>query len=86
MQNAKDRFIDRTLEVWQPLTSRPLNNEDARQIAENVSGFFRILLEWDEIERQILSSPVTTQESQPHETQQVRPTALIQTEGGTAND
>ncbi len=46
MRETKRQFIDRTLEVWQPRTSRALTREDARQIAENVTGFFRILLEW----------------------------------------
>ncbi len=34
------------LEVWQPLTSRQLSNEDAREIACNVTGFFGIIQEW----------------------------------------
>ena len=25
---------------------RPLTEEDAREIAENMTGFFRVLLEW----------------------------------------
>ena len=39
-------LIDDTLDVWQPYTSRRLTREDARQIAENVCGFFKVLLEW----------------------------------------
>jgi hypothetical protein len=34
------------LEVWQPLYQRQLSREDARQIAENLTGFFRVLLRW----------------------------------------
>ena len=41
------QFIDATLAHWQPLTDRVLTREDAREIIENVSGFFAILLEWD---------------------------------------
>jgi hypothetical protein len=45
--DARTKLLDQTLEVWQPRTSRKLTREDARQIVENVNGFFRILLEWE---------------------------------------
>jgi hypothetical protein len=51
MEEAKTQFIERTLKVWQRRTSRVLTREDARQIAENVTGFFKILMEWGEAER-----------------------------------
>ena len=41
-----DEMLKRTLEVWEKRSSRPLNMEDARQIAENTTGFFRVLIEW----------------------------------------
>lgn len=41
-----DDLIDRTLETWQPRIDHPLSRDDARQIIENVSGFFSILAEW----------------------------------------
>ena len=47
---ANDNLIDRTRKVWQPRTGRNLTNEDARQIAENVTGFFAILAEWSRAE------------------------------------
>ena len=47
---ANDNLIDRTRKVWQPRTGRGLTNEDARQIAENVTGFFSILAEWSRAE------------------------------------
>ena len=37
---ANDNLIDRTRQVWQPRLGRDLSREDARQIAENVTGFF----------------------------------------------
>jgi len=37
---------DRTLEIWSRRSSRPLTEEDAREIAANMTGFFRVLLEW----------------------------------------
>jgi hypothetical protein len=43
---ANDKLIDRTRQVWQSRIRRDLTDEDARQIAENVTGFFSILHEW----------------------------------------
>jgi hypothetical protein len=40
-------LLQLTLEVWQPLTSRQLSDEDAREILANVTGFFRVLARWD---------------------------------------
>jgi hypothetical protein len=47
---ANDNLIDRTRQVWQPRLGRDLSREDARQIAENVTGFFAILAEWSRAE------------------------------------
>ena len=46
----RDTDIDRALTVWQPKTHQQLNGEDARQIVENITGFFDILLEWESAE------------------------------------
>ena len=43
---ANDNLIDRTREVWEPRFGRNLSCEDVRQIAEDVTGFFSILIEW----------------------------------------
>ena len=43
---VKDNLIERTLEVWVARFGRELTREDARQIAENMVGFFEILNEW----------------------------------------
>ena len=51
---ANDNLIDRTRQVWQSRTERNVTDEDARQIAENVTGFFAILAEWSRAE---LSAP-----------------------------
>ena len=45
---ANDNLIDRTIALWQPRLGRDLSREDARQIAENVAGFFSILREWSQ--------------------------------------
>jgi hypothetical protein len=47
---ANDNLIDCTCQVWQPRLERELSREDARQIAENVTGFFAILAEWSRAE------------------------------------
>ncbi len=47
---ANDNLIDRTIETWQPRLDRSLSREDARQIVENVTGFFSILAEWSWVE------------------------------------
>jgi hypothetical protein len=47
---ANNNHVDRTRQVWQPRLGRELNREDARQIAENVTGFFAILAEWSRAE------------------------------------
>lgn len=41
-----NELIRQTHKVWQPRFPRKLSDEDARQIAENVTGFFRVLAEW----------------------------------------
>jgi hypothetical protein len=43
---ANNGLIDRTVGIWQARYSRELSREDARQIVENVAGFFSILQEW----------------------------------------
>jgi len=44
---ANGRFIHRTLELFQQRSTETLTQEDARQIMDNATGFFRILLEWE---------------------------------------
>lgn len=54
MQNAQDscrnsdkELIEQTITFWQPRSARELTREDARQMIENVTGFFQVLAEWD---------------------------------------
>jgi hypothetical protein len=56
---ADQDFNQRTRELWQPRTSRPLTEEDARELAENMSGFFRLLAEWDRESRREQEQPPT---------------------------
>ncbi|RRI05402.1 hypothetical protein EH240_05790 [Mesorhizobium tamadayense] len=45
-----DALLERTVQLVEARTGRSLSKEDARQIVENVSGFFRILAEWQRID------------------------------------
>ena len=47
---ANDNLIGRTRQFWQPRTRRDLTDEDARQIAENVTGLFSVFAEWSRAE------------------------------------
>lgn len=49
--NDAAKQIARTRQIWQPRVGRDLTDEDARQIAENVVGFFAVLAEWSHAER-----------------------------------
>jgi len=44
-------FIDQTFDIWQKRNERKLKREDGREIIENISGFFSILQEWEQMER-----------------------------------
>jgi hypothetical protein len=50
-RTANDNLIDRTRQVWQPRLGRDVSREDARQITQNVTGFFGILAEWSRGEK-----------------------------------
>ena len=50
---ANDNLIDRTRQVWQPRLGHDISREDARQIAENVTGFFSVLAEWARAEQAV---------------------------------
>jgi hypothetical protein len=43
---ANENLTDRTMAIWQPRLGRQISREEARQIAENVTGFFSILDQW----------------------------------------
>lgn len=46
-----EAFLERTVRLFKARAGRSLSTEDARQIVDNVSGFFRILAEWERIDR-----------------------------------
>jgi hypothetical protein len=47
--------IEQTRETWQPQAERHLTDEDAREIIANMSGFLRILIDWDATARAVES-------------------------------
>ena len=49
--NDAGKQIARTRQVWQPRIRRDLTDEGARQIMQNVTGFFGVLAEWSRAER-----------------------------------
>jgi hypothetical protein len=42
-----EQFLDKTIQVWQPLYEQTLTRKDARQIIENVYAFFDLTSSWD---------------------------------------
>jgi hypothetical protein len=48
-KSANDNLLDKTLAVWQARSRRELSREDAREIAENISGFFSVLNDWSRV-------------------------------------
>ena len=48
---SRNELLDETIGVWQPFSAQPLSR-DAREILVNVTGFFRILREWADEDRQ----------------------------------
>jgi hypothetical protein len=49
--NQKDESITRACLFWGQRLGRDLSGEDARQIVENVSGFFAVLADWSRSEQ-----------------------------------
>jgi hypothetical protein len=47
---ANDNLIEQTRRLWRSRSGRDVSREDARQIAENVTGFFAVLAEWSRAE------------------------------------
>jgi hypothetical protein len=57
---ANNNHDDRTRQVWQPRLGRDLGDEDARQITQNVTGFFGILAEWSRGEKLATANDAAT--------------------------
>lgn len=46
-----DALLDQTARLFGPRLGRSISKEDARQIIDNLGGFFGILAEWERIDR-----------------------------------
>ncbi len=46
-----DALLDQTARLFGSRLGRSVSKEDARQIVDNLGGFFRILAEWERIDR-----------------------------------
>jgi len=68
---ANDNLIDRTIGLWHSRGRRTLSHEDARQIVENVTGFFSILHEWSRAEA-VAAANDNRERSPDHGTCEVR--------------
>jgi hypothetical protein len=60
---ANDNPIERTRRLWRSRLGRDVSCEDARQIAENVTGFFAVLAEWSNAERRTANDNQTPSKS-----------------------
>jgi hypothetical protein len=60
MRKIQNQLVDRTLEFWQTRTSLTLTREDAREMVENITGFFRILREWEVADQPAATARETT--------------------------
>lgn len=48
---SSQHLAARAVELYQPLTSRKLTEEDGREIVRNLAGFLSVLAEWKKRER-----------------------------------
>jgi len=56
--------LDRTLAFWQRRYARKLTREDAREINENLVGFFRVLSGWAAAEQADPPTPIASDTGQ----------------------
>jgi vacuolar-type H+-ATPase subunit C/Vma6 len=50
MRKIGPDIIDQAIKIYRSRTRENLSREDARQMVENINGFFRVLQEWAEAE------------------------------------
>lgn len=48
MREFSKEFLEKTIKVWQPYSPTPLSIEDAREIADNVIGLYKLLFELEQ--------------------------------------
>lgn len=47
LEQSRAELIEATRQLWAKRSSTDQSTEDARQIVENITGFFDTLYEWD---------------------------------------
>ena len=52
MCNYSKEFLGKTIKVWQPYSSASLSLENAREIAESITGFLLLLSKWGQTDGQ----------------------------------
>lgn len=73
---ANDNLIDRTVTLWQRRFGRDLTSENAREIVENVAGFFNTLAKWSQAEMPVndnMRPAVRAAESETCSDEAIRP-------------
>ena len=48
MAEFSKEFLEKTIKVWQPYYPTPLSLEDAREIAETMTGLYVLILEFEQ--------------------------------------
>jgi len=48
MAEFSKEFLEETIKVWQPYSSASLTLEDAREIAETMTGLYSLILELEQ--------------------------------------
>lgn len=59
-RSVDDGVLEKVIDLFEKRAHRTLSKEDARQIVENLSGFFQVLAEWDRAERSRQVEPSDT--------------------------
>jgi len=48
MPNYSKGFLEKTLKIWQPYSPVSLSSKSAREIVDNMTGLFSLLLKWEQ--------------------------------------
>jgi hypothetical protein len=68
MAQFSPEIIDHTISIFESRTGREISREEGRQAIENISGFFRVLQEWDKSEKKIAKRKESLEGSESMET------------------
>jgi hypothetical protein len=56
MKDLSPKIIDETARFWRRRAGKVISQEEARQIIENMTGFFHVLSQWEAAERHSMKS------------------------------